>query len=133
MGLIILNILFHVAHLVLIVFNLFGWIFRKTRLLNLFTLLLTFLSWFGLGLFWGVGYCPLTDWHWDIKRQMGEVEIPASYVEYFFDSILKVDVSSQFADYLTLSLFSLAFIISLFVNRKMIADWVKEMAFWLKL
>jgi hypothetical protein len=26
------------------------------------------LSWFGLGLFYGIGYCPSTDWHWRIKR-----------------------------------------------------------------
>jgi len=48
---------------------------EKTRKANLILLLLTGLSWFGLGIFYGWGYCPLTDWHWKVLRELGETGI----------------------------------------------------------
>jgi hypothetical protein len=44
-------------------------------------------SWFGLGLLYGVGYCPSTDWHWRIKRARGETDLPNSYVNYCLDGL----------------------------------------------
>ncbi|MCK5838377.1 MAG: DUF2784 family protein, partial [Bacteroidales bacterium] len=63
---------FIIFHTALTLFNLFGWIWQKTRKLNLIILLLTGFSWFGLGIFYGIGYCPLTDWHYRVLRKMGE-------------------------------------------------------------
>ncbi|HPF94086.1 MAG TPA: DUF2784 family protein, partial [Tenuifilaceae bacterium] len=62
----LLDVFFVAFHTLLIAFNLFGWIWWRTRKANLITLLLTGLSWIGLGLFFGIGYCPLTDWHWQV-------------------------------------------------------------------
>jgi len=54
-----LDIFFVIFHTSLITFNLFGWIWKKTRLANLITLGLTGASWLFLGLIVGVlGYCP---------------------------------------------------------------------------
>lgn len=63
-------------------FNLFGWIPARTRKWNLLTLALTGGSWFGLGIFYGLGYCPLTDWHFNVLRNLGETGLPSSYIEY---------------------------------------------------
>ena len=80
-----LHFILFLSHFGLIVFNLTGWIWKKTRRIHLVTILVTILSWFGLGVFYGFGYCPLVDWQWDIKRRLGELNLPASFVKYYLD------------------------------------------------
>lgn len=82
-----LDVFFAVFHLSLVVFNLTGWIWAKTRRLHLVVIGLTVASWFGLGAVYGWGYCPSTDWHWDIKRRLGETDLPNSYVTYYLDRL----------------------------------------------
>ncbi|MGD8414060.1 MAG: DUF2784 domain-containing protein [Candidatus Latescibacterota bacterium] len=81
------DILFLLFHSLLIVFNLTGWIFEKTRRIHLVCISLTIASWVGLGFWFGFGYCPCTDWHWDVKRSLGETNLPPSWVKYYADSI----------------------------------------------
>lgn len=80
-----LHFILFFSHFSVTVFNLTGWIWKKTRRMHLVTIILTLLSWFGLGLFYGFGYCPLVDWQWDIKRRLGEADLPASFVKYYLD------------------------------------------------
>ena len=82
-----LDISFFVFHGTLVIFNTTGWIWERTRKLHLVTIGLTILSWFGLGLFYGWGYCPSTDWHWDVKRKLGETDLPNSYIKYYMDGM----------------------------------------------
>ena len=53
-----LNVGFFVFHTAWIVFNCVGWAWRRTRRWHLATVSLTALSWFGLGIRYGWGYCP---------------------------------------------------------------------------
>lgn len=115
-----LDYFFVVFHSLLIIFNLFGWIFRSLRKANLVTLLLTGLSWVGLGLFYGLGYCPLTDWHWEVLSKMGKTPQTHSYVAYLFERLLEIKISSTFADTITLLGFLLALFLSIVFNLK---DW----------
>ncbi len=92
------DILFVVFHTALIVFNLLGWAWRRTRRLHLFTISATLLSWFGLGVTYGWGYCPLTDWHWRIKLMLGETALPASWIKYYLDRITGIDWSPAVVD-----------------------------------
>jgi hypothetical protein len=62
--------------------NLLLWIPRRTLRLHLGLVLCTTASWLGLGAFHGLGYCFLTDWHWRIKRALGETNLPGSFIEY---------------------------------------------------
>jgi len=34
-----------------------------------------------------IGYCPLTDGHWQIKRLRGEEILPHSYIDYLLQTI----------------------------------------------
>lgn len=115
---IFLDILFLVFHSILILFNLFGWIWKKTRRLNLLTLLITGFSWIGLGLFYGLGYCFLTDLHWRVLEKLGESNISDSYIQYLFNRILGLQISAYFADYLTVILFFIALIMSIYFNLR---------------
>lgn len=115
-----LDIFFLVFHSFLILFNLFGWIWRKTRMLNLITLLITGFSWIGLGFFYGWGYCFITDWHWQVLEKLGEVNFPNSYVQYLLSRILGLHLSAIAADYMTGILYVIALLLSVYSNLKKI-------------
>jgi hypothetical protein len=80
-----LNIAFFAFHTLVIMFNLAGWIWAKTRKAHLAVLGLTAFSWFALGPLLGyqLGYCFCTDWHWQIRRQLGIVD-DGSYIGLLF-------------------------------------------------
>lgn len=113
-----LDLFFLIFHSVLILFNLFGWIWKKTRKLNLITLLLTGLSWVGLGVFYGWGYCFLTDWHWRILEKISETNLPDSYVQYLLNRIFEIQISGVAANYLTVILYVIALIFSVYFNLR---------------
>jgi hypothetical protein len=113
----ILDIFFIVFHTSIILFNLFGWIWRKTRKLNLIVLALTGASWLFLGLIVGtLGYCPLTDWHFNVLNKIGISDLPSSYVKYLADRLTGLDFSSSLVDNVTLYSFISALAISFCLN-----------------
>jgi hypothetical protein len=120
---VLLNIFFFVFHTVLILFNLLGWIWRKTRLANLVTLSLTGFSWFVLGLWYGFGYCPSTDWHWLVRLKLGYTNMPSSYIKFLVDQITGLSVNAQLVDRLTLLFFLLAVVGSVVTNLR---DWQRR-------
>ncbi len=111
---------FLVFHAFLIFFNLSGWIWKKTRRVHLVVLTLTFLSWLVLGCFYGFGYCPFTDWHWQVKRELGETDLPASYVKYYVDRVTGLDSDPFLVDMSVLVLGLVALAVSAFLNW---GDW----------
>jgi hypothetical protein len=111
-----LDIFFVIFHSALILINLFGWIFKKTRRLNLVILMLTGLSWFVLGIFYGIGYCPLTDWHFQVLEKLGKPSWSNSYIEYLIERLFEVDVSGHLVDRVTLIAYFVALLLSVFVN-----------------
>ncbi len=120
----ILDIFFVLFHTLLIIFNLFGWIMRRTRILNLIVLILTGASWLFLGLIVGtLGYCPLTDWHFRILNKLGETRLPSSYIKYLADRLTGLDISSSLADNFTLYCFLAALSVSLFFNLR---DFIRK-------
>ena len=82
-----LDYFFVTFHTGLVLFDLTGWAWKRTRRIHLIVMGLTIVSWFGLGLFYGWGYCPCTDWHWAVKVKLGETNLPNSYVKYYVDRL----------------------------------------------
>jgi hypothetical protein len=115
----ILDIFFVIFHTSLIIFNLFGWIYKRTRILNLILLSLTGASWLFIGLIVGtLGYCPLTDWHFSILEKLGKTGLPSSYIEYLSERITGLDFSVSLIDKITLCVFIAALSISLILNLR---------------
>jgi hypothetical protein len=113
----ILDIFFVVFHTSIIFFNLFGWIWRKTRKFNLILLVLTGASWLFLGIIVGtLGYCPLTDWHFSVLNKLGISDLPSSYVKYLVDRLTGLDISPSLVDNITLYSFLGALGFSVFFN-----------------
>jgi hypothetical protein len=100
-----LNIGFFVVHTVWICFTCIGWLWRRTRPLQLAMVLATALSWFGLGLRYGWGYCPCTDWHWQVRARLGFND-PPSYVQLLIRQLTGIDLTPEAAD--TLAVVTLA-------------------------
>ncbi|MBP7864973.1 MAG: DUF2784 domain-containing protein [Acidobacteria bacterium] len=119
-GYTILDFLFLAFHTALIVFNLFGWAWKPTRKANLVTLLLTGASWFLLGLWYGVGFCPLTEWHFQVLEKLGHRGLPVSYVKYLADRLTGLDFDPGLVDTLTAACFGAALVASVVANRRWI-------------
>jgi hypothetical protein len=111
-----IDILFTLLHLIIIGFNLFGWIFPATRKLHFIFITLTAFSWFILGIWFGIGYCPITDWQWQVKEKLGETDLPASFITYCANKITGRDFSDAFVNRITLICFLLAALLSVYVN-----------------
>jgi signal transduction histidine kinase len=58
---------------------------------------LTGLSWFGLGFWYGWGYCPCTDWHWQVRARLGYRD-PPSYIQLLVRNLTGVDPGPALAD-----------------------------------
>ena len=111
-----LDIFYTILHLVLIGFNLFAWIWPRTRRAHLVTAGLTLLSWVVLGIWFGFGYCPITDWQWDVKAKLGETDLPNSFVKYFADKLTGRDFDPDLVDSVTLWSFVAAIVLSVYFN-----------------
>ncbi|HXI01223.1 MAG TPA: DUF2784 domain-containing protein [Sphingobacteriaceae bacterium] len=112
----LLDIVFTLLHLVIIGFNLVGWIWPSTRKLHLFVVGITIASWVVLGIWYGLGYCPLTDWHWQVKEKLGEQNLPNSFIKYFADKIIGQSIDSGLIDAVTASGFALAIGFAVYYN-----------------
>ncbi|MBV6505199.1 MAG: hypothetical protein ILNGONEN_00757 [Syntrophorhabdaceae bacterium] len=107
---------FFLFHAQLIIFSLFGWLWKKTRRANLIVLLLIAGSWFILGLWYGIGYCPCTDWHWQVRMKLGHYDMPTSYVKFLLNTLTGLNLSAPLVDILTLTCYVLALGVSLVAN-----------------
>jgi hypothetical protein len=120
-----LDVFFTVFHTVLILFNLFGWIWKKTRRLNLICLLLTAGSWLILGIFYGIGYCPLTDWHFNVLERLGHTDLPPSYISFLIRRLTGLSPDQGLVDAGTAGGLIIALVISLYLNFR---NWFKRIA-----
>ena len=102
-----LNLFFFVFHSGLILFNLLGWVWKKTRRANLVLLLLTVLSWFVLGIWYGFGYCPCTDWHWQVRSRLGHVDMSPSYLVFLIRAVTGIEIEKALVD-----VFAVTFLLS---------------------
>ena len=114
----ILDYFFMLFHSVLILFNIFGWIVPRWRFANLITLSLTAFSWFILGIWYGIGYCPFTDWHWKVRELLGYDDQSNSYVHFLVLKITGADLPENWVDTTTITVFLTAFSISLYFTLK---------------
>lgn len=112
----ILNLFLFIFHAALTLFIAIGWIWRRTRRANLILLVLTAFSWFVLGIWYGFGYCPCTDWHWRVRYHLGRMDMPRSYIKFLFDKITGLDAPPFWVDVTTLAIFALACVMSLALN-----------------
>jgi hypothetical protein len=113
-----LDIFFIVFHTLFILFILVGWSWKKTRRIHLVMEGLTALSWFGLGIWFGFGYCPFTDWHWQVRIALGDEDLPTSYIKFLIDRLTGFDVNAMLVDTVTVAAFLVSIVLSLALNAR---------------
>ena len=111
----VLNVAFFVFHTAWIAFNCAGWAWRRTRRWHLATVALTALSWFVLGIWYGWGYCPSTDWHWQIRERLGYRD-PPSYIQLLIRELTGIELSPNLANALALGTLIVAGVLTGFLN-----------------
>jgi hypothetical protein len=114
----IIDYFFILFHTVLILFNVFGWIVPRWRFANLITLSLTAFSWFVLGIWYGTGYCPFTDWHWKVRQLLGYNDQSNSYIHFLILKITGINLPKNLVEKTTVIVFFTAFSISLYFHLK---------------
>ncbi len=110
-------------HAVLVLFILTGWMWQCTRRLHLLVVGLTLASWVGLGAWYGWGYCPVTDWHWQVKAALGETALPASYIKYYADALTGESWDPLLVDAWIVGLTLTALVLSAVLNGR---DWRRQ-------
>jgi hypothetical protein len=91
----LLDGLFHLAHIVVILFSALGWLYPPARPAHLCLQGLILFSWFGLGFKKGWTYCFLTDLHWRVKRLLQQPDPGESYVKLLADRMAGREVDQE--------------------------------------
>src|SRR5918994_6585332 len=113
----VLNIAFFGVHTLWTLFNCIGWMWRRTRPWHLAAVTTTGASWFVLGIWYGWGYCPCTDWHWRIRERLGYVD-PPSYTQLLFRELTGLDPGTVAADTVTVAVFAASLLLSVVLNLR---------------
>jgi len=115
---VLLDRFFLIFHSAFTLFNVFGWIWRKTRRVHLVTMFLTALSWFVLGIWYGWGYCFCTDWHWQVRESLGNPIESYSYIHFLILEITGLDINPVAVDYATLGVFMFCLVMTVYLNLR---------------
>jgi hypothetical protein len=108
----LLDALFHLAHIVVILFSALGWLYPPARPAHLCLQGLILFSWFGLGIKKGWTYCFLTDLHWRVKRLLHQPDPGESYVKFLADRIAGRAVDQELLWKVTVGVFFTTTILS---------------------
>ena len=87
--------------------------------------MLTAGSWLFLGIFYGIGYCPLTDWHFNILERLGHTDLPSSYISFLIARLTGLMPDQDLVDTATAWGLVVAMIASLILNFK---GWFRRVA-----
>lgn len=84
------------------------------------TLLLTAISWFVLGIWYGWGYCVCTDWHWEVREELGYHDQQRSYIHFLLLKLTGIDFNEKLVEHVTLAVFIISLVMSIWLNTR---DW----------
>ena len=116
--LVFLDYFFLVFHSIYTLFNMVGWIWQKTRFVHLLTSLLTLFSWLIMGIWYGLGYCFLTDWHWDVLIALGKPPNSNSYIHFLICETTGLDLPAPLVDKGVIAVFSVCLLLSIWLNLR---------------
>jgi hypothetical protein len=112
----IADLALHVVHLVTVFFCLTGWIIPDLRMAHLYLIILIAFSWFGLGIFFGYGFCLVTDLQWKVKKHLGEWPLPRTYIKYLLDKLTGKNLNAKTVSIFTQLAFYFSALASVYVN-----------------
>ncbi len=114
----LLDYFFMVFHTLFSIFNITGWMWRRTRPFHLASIIITAFSWGVLGFFYGWGYCFCTDWHWQVREALGNPVESYSYIHFLILELTGINFNPELVDITVLTVFLLSAILSVFFNLR---------------
>ncbi|MBN2158459.1 MAG: DUF2784 domain-containing protein [Spirochaetes bacterium] len=117
---------FIVFHTLFTLFNMTGWIWKKTRKIHLATIALTACSWFILGIWYGWGYCFCTDWHWKVRDALGDPIMSDSYIHFLILELTGINAPQHLVDTVTIGVFAACCALSIVLNVKDFILWLRS-------
>lgn len=109
----LLNAALHALHLTVVGINILGWMVPRLRTLAALMQLGTLGCWvsFGLAKGWW-GYCPLTDWHWQVLRAQGVANLPPNYISYVLQEWMDITLPYSMVTGIIAGCFAMAMLIN---------------------
>jgi len=111
-----MDFILRLVHIFIVVFCVIGWLHPDTRIYNLILVILIALSWFGLGIYQGLGYCIVTDIQWKVKQKLGQKPATKSFIKYELDNLTGRNVSEAHTNLFTQIGFYLSAVASVYSN-----------------
>ena len=111
-----LDVFFLVFHSIITLFNMVGWISKKTRKVHCVTMIVTGFSWFILGIWYGWGYCFCTDWHWQVREKLGQPVPFNSYIQFLVYEITGYIPDASMTDFFVATIYFLSLLITIVLN-----------------
>lgn len=81
-------------------------------------MLMVAFSWFVLGIKYGIGYCPVTQWHWEVRSILDRPVEAHSYIQFMIDRFMGISLDERYVGAGTLVIFALLLSLSILLNRK---------------
>ncbi len=87
--LLILDWFLNILHFAIVFMLCFGWIAKATRKFHRILLCVVTICWLAIGPLMGksIGYCPVTDWAWQVRTLRGETELEYGYINYLTEKL----------------------------------------------
>lgn len=71
-----------------------------------------------MGIWYGWGYCICTDWHWQVRRALGDTDLPVSYITFLIRHWTGFHPDPYLVDVATGIVFGVALILSVALNYR---------------
>lgn len=78
----------------------------------------TAVSWFLFGIWYGWGYCILTDWHWEVRRILGQEIRSHSYVQFLIRRLTGLELETALVDTAVMYTFFVLMVLTIVVNLR---------------
>ena len=121
-----LNTFFLLFHTLFVLFNMTGWVWRRTRPFHLAAVLMTAFSWFVLGIWYGYGFCFCTEWHWRVREGLGFLDRSHSYIHFLILEITGRDLPVHLVDGVVVGVFATTSVLSVALSARDL--WLRRRA-----
>ena len=104
------------AHALVAGFCAFGWLIEGAEKLHFYLILTIGFSWYVLGLHYGIGYCVLTDWQWQVRKKLGCTPEHGSFVQLLLERASGMHLNVSQVKLFAYTIYWLSAVISIYIN-----------------
>ena len=110
------DVFLFLAHAVIAVWCVFGWMVPGAERWHLFVITGIAISWYGLGMHYGIGYCILTDWQWRARKKLGYTMEHGSFVQLLLERASGIQLNENQVKIFAYAVYWVSAVISIYIN-----------------